>query len=439
MTITANTETQESGATTTYTKWVLALFFAAIFIPGSFYVGIRMTPYRLYLMVMAIPMIMRASKDPTLRITAADVLIILLLSWQSLSILVNHRTSELVFAGSSFGERLLGYMLGRVFIRSPSDFRFFFKCFLAMLLATLPFALVESLTRQRLLGNLAGHVLLQPDEPGAPVRFGLMRVRGSFETFLVFGAFCAIGFANVFYVYLEKFPRSILYSGFVAFMTALAISTSSLLVIFLQTILIIYNFIFRWLKHRWIILAMLSVVPLLFAKTIITYIIRSVMFSRYSGDARSLHFEFGVKEIYQHPIFGVGLNHWDNAYWLSQAVDNFWLASTLQSGIPSAVFAGCFFATHYIAIATEKNLSNDEKVLRTGYLISFISIVLGFFAINFYAASLVFFLLYCGAGAMFYNSSRVEVGRPRIAARGRPRTMRSRLARPAGAQSRTLH
>ena len=432
MTISASVaETPQEAGTSRTTKWVIALFFVALFIPGSANLGIRMNPYRLYLMIMAIPMVVRASRDPTLRIAAPDALIFLLLSWQSFSILVNHRTSELVYAGASFGENLLGYTLGRVFIRNSSDFRFFFKCFLAMLLALLPFALVESLAHRRLLNELAGHVLQQsPDPSAARIRFGLLRVRGPFDTFLVFGAFCAIGFANVFYIYLAKFPKNILYPGFVVFMTALAISTSSLLAIFVQMMLIIYNGIFRWLRYKWLVLVLFSIIPVLFAKSIIGYIMSDIMFSNYSGLSRATHFEFGLNEIYRHPIFGIGLNRWANAYWLSQAVDNYWLSLTLRTGIPSAVLAASFFAVHSIKIWSAVIIDKEKWRLRIGYLISFASIMLGFLMFNFFSAALVFFMAYCGAGAMFYNGDAPTLGiSRRTIGSGGPRTVRTRPTR----------
>ena len=226
-----------------------------IFIPGSFYVGVRMTPFRLYLILMALPMALRFRADPTIRITAVDVLVFLAIFWRSLSLVMIHQTAEILNAGASFIELFFGYMIGRVFVRTPADYRFFFRCFLVMLAAMLPFALVELATYTRALRRLFGVVLTQPEEVilGPHIRYGLMRVQASFDHALLYGTFCSIGFANM--VYLYRFPKNLIYAGFVGFMTLLAISSSSMIAIVLQAGMIVYERALRPVRAKWIVAA----------------------------------------------------------------------------------------------------------------------------------------------------------------------------------------
>ena len=180
-------------------KWLIAIFFVTVFIPGSLNVGVRMTPYRLFLIVMAIPMLLRFRADPQMRVTLVDLLMFCATAWRAIALLVNHHTAELVNAGSTFMELFFGYLFGRVYLRSAADFRFFFRCFLATLVAFMPFALVELVLRKELLRTLFGLVLEQPatNIRTQDFRFGLMRVQLSFDHAVLFGTFCAMGFANV--------------------------------------------------------------------------------------------------------------------------------------------------------------------------------------------------------------------------------------------------
>ncbi|PJN93146.1 hypothetical protein CNY89_23235, partial [Amaricoccus sp. HAR-UPW-R2A-40] len=125
----------------------------------------------------------------------------------------------------------LGYAVGRAFIRKASDFRFFFRCFLLLLLAFLPFAVLEFVTLQRILLDIFSKILdVPPGVQTAAVRFGFMRTQLSFETFSCFMAlFASWDFQMFFYIYSDRFPLNYLFAAFIAFMTALAISTSSLL------------------------------------------------------------------------------------------------------------------------------------------------------------------------------------------------------------------
>jgi hypothetical protein len=277
----------------------------------------------------------------------------------------------------------------------------------------LPFAVVELVLHRRLLNEVAGHFLSQAEEPGAArVRFGLLRVRLAFPTFLVFGAFCTIAFANVFYVYLNRSPKNIMYTMFVGLMTSFAISMSSLLIIFAQIILIMYDRIFGSFRYKWIFVGVLMAIAALFALEIKDFVIENIMFSQISGESRSMQYYFGIREIIRHPMFGVGLDRWANAYWLSQKTDNFWLGLTLRYGIPAFCLLVLMFLTHFTKIAKAEMLDHEEYPLRTGYLISFASSMGMFFITGLFGSSLVFFMMYVGAGAWFYNPTN---GYPSIA------------------------
>ncbi|PJN92709.1 hypothetical protein CNY89_27355, partial [Amaricoccus sp. HAR-UPW-R2A-40] len=61
-----------------------------------------------------------------------------------------------------------------------------------------------------------------------------------------------MGFSNVFlYFILTDFLSTICSRLFIAFMTALAISTSSLLTMAIQIFLMLYAFVFRRLTYKW--------------------------------------------------------------------------------------------------------------------------------------------------------------------------------------------
>ena len=434
-----STDTSQEVGVSRDTKWVIALFFVVLFIPGAAYIGIKMTPYRLYLMAMAIPMLQRALKDPTLRISAVDVLMLAALAWQAFAILVRNGTEQLVFAFAQLGEFYLAYLLGRVYIRSAADFRFFFRCFLLALVVYLPFALAE-LAHKRILRDLWGLVLTQPGLPGAArVRFGLARVMGPFETFLVFGAYCAVGFSIVLYTFADRFPRNVIYAGFVAFMAATAISTSSLLTMFVQSTMIAYAILFKWLKHKWIFALILAMVPLFFARTIIEFVITEVTYSQYTGESRTLHFVYGIREIIRHPIFGVGMGGWDNPYWLSEKTDNYWLGLALGRGAISFLLVVLTFGTHFLKITMADGLSDNERLIRTGYLISMTSVMVSFFYNSFFNASFVFFMMYISGAAWIYDRSpphqnlrlqAAAVRERRLNARRGTRPVRAQYSRP---------
>lgn len=395
------------------TKWAIALFFVVLLIPGSFYIGVRMTPLRLYLLAMAIPTFLRLRADPTIRLTGVDVLIFLAIFWRVVGIFANHGLSELTFALATFSELFLGYLLGRVYVRSAADFRWFFTCFLAGLVFLLPFALLEMITQTRVLRNLWGVVLTQAESPTtAQIRFGVMRAITAFEHPTIFGGFCAIGFANFYYLYLKRFPLNFLLAAFAVFMSALAISSSSVIVLGLQAALIFYDRLIRGsVTYKWLFLVLFVVViwysfSLLTGKTVPEYIITEIMFSPVSGEARTLHYIYGSQEILRHPLFGVGLGDWGSPYWLSQNIDSFWLSLSVRYGVPALILTLTALVMHLMMVFRSTRLNEEELNIRTGYMISFGATVLMFSSVSFFAATLVFFMAFCGAGAWLYDTPR---------------------------------
>lgn len=398
------------------TRWVIALFFAVLLIPGSFYIGIRMSPFRLFLLVMAVPMLLRLRNDPTIRLTVVDVLVFLSIFWRVVALLGNHGLDEIVFAFATFSELFLGYLLGRAYIRNVADFRWFFSCFLAGLVFLLPFALLEMVTQTRVLRNLWGLVLIQAESPVvAQIRFGVMRAITVFEHPTIFGGFCAIGFANLYYLYLKRFPLNFLFAAFVAFMSGLAISSSSVIVLGLQAALIFYDRLIRSsVTYKWFFLVLFVVViwysfSLITGKTVPEYIITEIMFSPISGEARTIHYIYGSQEVLRHPLFGVGLNNWSSPYWLSQNIDSFWLSLSVRYGLPALILTLSALIMHLLMVFRSTRLDEDELNVRTGYMISFGCTVLMFSSVSFFSATLVFFMVFCGAGAWIYDKPHGRV------------------------------
>ena len=442
MTIGANAAALPAREADRFGRWAIALFFVVIFIPGSFYVGVRMTPFRLYLILMALPMALRFRADPTIKITAVDVLVFLAIFWRSLSLVMIHQTAEILNAGASFIELFFGYMIGRVFVRTPADYRFFFRCFLVMLAAMLPFALVELATYTRALRRLFGVVLTQPEEVilGPHIRYGLMRVQASFDHALLYGTFCSIGFANM--VYLYRFPKNLIYAGFVGFMTLLAISSSSMIAIVLQAGMIVYERALRPVRAKWVVRGRggprrALFLRAIFGKSIPDYLVTELALNQAGAEARLDQIQYGLKEVWRHPVFGIGLNVAKLPFWRSDIFDNFWLHTAVRFGIPAVLFIAGAFALHFFYVTLRAEAGPDRELLRVGYAIPFATLVLVIGSIAVWGSVVVFIMAYLGAGAWFYNGAQDAAprrrGRTRRAGTRRPpsRAQRSRRARAA--------
>ncbi|MBP7002996.1 hypothetical protein [Amaricoccus sp.] len=427
-------------------KWVIALFFAALFIPGSINVGIRLDVYRIYLLAMAAPALLQIRNDPTLRINAVDVLVFLAVFWRGAALVANHGTSELINAGSFFLELFIGYVVGRAYIRSAADYRWFFTCFLVTLVAFLPFALVESVLRIRLLSRIAGLVLTQPPEEfGDQIRFGLMRVEVAFEHALLFGTFCAIGFANAFYIWGYRYPRNLIYSGFAGFMTVLALSSSSMLNVALQGCLIAYEKVLRPVRPKWVIL--LVSLPLLWflfqmivGKNFVDFVADELVINPYVGEGRKEIFYWGMREAIANPVFGIGKADWTRPFWrVHPTADNFWVASAFRYGLPHVAFLMLAFVVQIARVSLRGGLDAFEGACRRGFCIALLSLGVGLFNHGLWGVANVFVMLYLASGSWVYDRSAPRSQRripsPRPAPRPAPES--APVAPPPGPPVRT--
>ena len=99
-----------------------------------------------------------------------------------------------------------------------------------------------------------------------------------------------------------------------AFMTLLAISSSSMLALAIQVCMIVYERLFRPIWSKWIVLglaagAFLLSFELIFGMSIGAYIATELSLNQAGAETRLDQITYGLKEVWRHPVFGIGLNY----------------------------------------------------------------------------------------------------------------------------------
>ena len=221
------------------------------------------------------------------------------------------------------------------------------------------------------------------------------------------------------------------FAGFVGFMTLLAISSSSMIAIVLQTCMMVYERVLRPFRAKWIVLGVagLTVIysfQLIFGKSIPEYLVTELALNQAGAETRLDQIQYGLKEVWRHPVFGIGLNIARLPFWRSDIFDNFWLHTAVRFGIPAFLFIAGAFALHFLYVTLRPPSSPEAGTLRIGYAIPFVTLVLLIGSIAVWGSVVVFIMAYLGAGAWFYN------GMPDAAARrrGSGAPSRRRAGRP---------
>jgi hypothetical protein len=262
-----------------------------------------------------------------------------------------------------------------------------------------------------------------------------MRTMASFEHPILFGLFCSIGFANVFYLYHEQVLKRIGLTAFVTFMTFMSLSSGPLLSVVLQSGMIAWN---KITNGRWGLLIVLTiiayiVVDLLSNRTPITILISYVTFDAHTAWIRVAQWDHGAANVLANPVFGLGVSAtWDRPSWLTGSVDNFWLVIAMRHGLPGIALLLGAIAVGIWRIVRARGLGAEAEICRTGYMITLVGVLITLATVHVWGAVSVFVMFYLGAGQWLAEAGNSPesspASSPRTPVRARPQRSRAALA-----------
>ena len=232
------------------------------------------------------------------------------------------------------------------------------------------------------------------------------RVQAVFDHSIHFGLFCSIAIANLFYIHRERLAKSLLFSGFATVMTFLSLSSAAVLAAGMQFAIILWG---RMTANAWRTLAILYVVSyvaidLASNRTPVTILISYLTFEPGNAWARIRVWEYGMAEVWRHPLFGIGLNDWQRGWGLTSSVDNFWLATTMRAGIPAFLLLMVGLVANLTQILRSA-LPPEAARYRTGYVITTMAIIMTLCTVTTWGAVSVFIMFYFGTGMWFVNGA----------------------------------
>lgn len=325
--------------------WPVRLYLLTAVLPIWFNLGpLALSTMRVLLIALLIPLLARLFSGKMGRILPTDILFILYSVWTVISLAINNPTHVIEFAGSTNVEFLGGYLLARAYIRDRGDFAALCRWLTFLTVATVPLAIIESLTREPVLlefiRNLPGMDTFK--RVYADPRWGLFRAQTVFAHPIHYGLFCSVVFP-LSYIALKGTVSGVWRigaSGAILLGTFLSLSSGAFLSMILQLGIILWAAVFARVKARWKILLALFVflyvlVDLLSNRTPMRVFMSYATFSAYTAFWRGLIFEYGMQNVWANPILGLGLNDWERpAFMVTGSVDNFWLLTAMRYGIP---------------------------------------------------------------------------------------------------------
>ncbi len=381
---------------------MMALMVISFLIPAHLHAGsITMGLTRFYLVLTFFPALFMFLRGPDLKLTWVDAFMVGYIVWATLSIYLNHGTEQFQFMGLQVVDMFGAYMLGRVLIRTPNDFRFFWRCFGFAMLLILPVAAVELLAERFIIHEILGKFMDVFDNAtiGYPRRWGFDRVQGNLEHPILFGVFWGLGFASLLAVF-PNFLGKAFFGGACIAMVGMSLSSGAFLVIIFQVSLLMWAWATKgsWKLLLVLFLILYVIVEIVSDRPALIAMSTRLAFSSGTAYHRVNTWTYGIQNVIDNPIWGLGLKPWVRPHWLSASIDNNWLLVAVRGGFITTGFLFLSFGAMAKRLISAKDLPEQTKVYRTHFLITFLAmfIALGTVAVWSGTSSFLYFLLGMG-------------------------------------------
>ncbi|SFE79978.1 hypothetical protein SAMN04515678_1175 [Roseivivax sediminis] len=384
---------------------LVACFVLALCIPIQVYLGdLRLSFYRIVLLLLIFPAAVRFLVDKDIRWRAADGLILFHCLWMAAALVSNGAGID--SAGISIIETAGAWLLARVYVRDLAGFVSMVRVLFLCVILSIPFAFYEAVTGVPIVLEMLDKIAtVLPNVPHEQ-RFGLDRAQVVFDHPILYGMFCSLAFALS--IYVLGGPRSgatrLLRGAGVGVATFLSLSSGALVCLAVQGALMSYDYLLRAVRARWII--MLSGALILYAaleiassRTVPELLIPVLALNPGTAWTRLAVNDAAVIDIMAQPWLGYGLNAWSPSTPVPTAsIDNFWLVIAFRSGVPGILSLVLAVLASVWTLARAKGVSPAGNACRTALCISILAFCVAVLTVHLWNASycIFVFMLACG-------------------------------------------
>lgn len=390
----------------TRSTWVVPILLVSLIIPFIINIGpVRLSVYRIVLIFAFFPTVVAWIKGRAGPIRMADIALLLLCIWSTISFVVVHGAEGIQAGGIKFLETFGAYLVARVYIRTAAEFRAMVKVLCLIVLFFLPFSIIEAVTGQNLLLTAMDNIWNSYHRVAKDPRLGLQRVQATFEHPILFGVFCSSAIALSYLVlgYGKSTFRKIGTSLMVLLTAALCLSAGPMTGMVAQIFLIFWNWALKAVDARWKVLAILVAALWIFLEVMANRSPAQIFISYFSFNSNSaflrLHiWNYGTASILAHPLFGIGFNDWERPMGMTSSIDMYWIVSGVRHGLPATFFTFLSFFCVVLPLIFRKGLDEVQSICRLGILCCLASFFLAGWTVHYWNATYVIFNFLLGSG-----------------------------------------
>jgi len=394
--------------------------------------SLKLTPYRIVLIVAFVPCLVALVSGKLGRVRLVDICVLLYGVWCMIALTALHGVQPaLQTGGVLFLETSGAYLMARRYIRSADDFYALVRMLFLIVVVLLPFALIETLTGHGVLLEALSHVFPTVTEVHMPPRAGFSRAQSIFDHPILMGVCCGSVFSLAHMVLGRGEPmgKRWLRTATVAFTVVLSLSSCPLSGLTVQTLLMGWNWLLRSFAGRWkllvgLISAAVLAIQLFAHRPLLTILYQDFAFDAESAMFRVLIWNYGTQSVVHNPLFGVGLGRWERPSWMPPSIDMFWLYNAITYGLPACLLMLAAFFLVVLGAAFRRGLDARRGDYRTAYVISMTAIFVEGWMVHYWNGALVLVLILMGSGVWLLEpqpaaeAAAAPDGRSRLRQRG---------------------
>ena len=417
---------------------LLIITVICLILPVNFTIGsLYLTPSRVLFMFTTPILFLMWANGRFGKPLVVDWFIMLYMGWFALAYTIHHPDQAVTFVPLTIFILLGGYLTARATIRSTAQFISLAKLFAFLVVLCLPAAVYEAVT---------GDIFIVPyiealglgsiRDVNYCCRFGLDRAQVFTVHPIHFGIFASLPLAVYFLGcanHISIFFRSIVVVlvGITCFMS---VSSGPFFSMLFQVMLVTYAVIFRNRETLWRDLLIVSAVGYTILELLTTHfafyaIAFRLAFNPATAGMRNAILTYGIDQVAVTPFFGIGWRCPPTfQWWMTCSVDNFWLVTPIQYGLPALVGVAGAFLWSMFKSGGGFARGSDAYNVRVSWTILLVSLSLSLATVTIWSEVQSMVFLFLGAGQfLFYGVANDSAPAPEPDA-----TPTSRFTRFAG-------
>ena len=440
---------RESQQAAAGSRWIVPIFFVVVALPAEFALKIfdaTLSPARLFALFVILPAFAKLLSDRTVRLMAFDYVLFCYLLWLWLAILVNHPLGKGIYLGGSLTAEALGaYAIARAYVRTYEDFARAVGVYFTTILVVAVFAIVESFARLAIIHEIAFRLIgeevplwITSNYDAMYDRLGLFRPFSTFDHCILYGTFCAGATALIYFLSRDQ-ARKWLRLSAVVVAVFFSLSSGPYMGCLMALGLCLWEKVTRPIPNRVLLtigglLAVLLVIMIGSNRGLIEILIASTLDPK-SGYYRLFIWEYGSAAVAQNPLFGISLDKWTRAHFMSTSIDNFWLVMAMLGGLP-AIGALLLFVLSILLRVNRRSTLPELRwraSARLGWTFTVLILCVEGLTVHYWGQLYAYFFFMIGLGAWMADTQRgfAAAAEPRQHIRQEPSGWVGRRVSPA--------